>query len=343
MNTDAAVHALIGYGHHGCHEPIQDFFCTACQRKFTARRHTALYRLKASSRRVAQALHAIAEGLSTRAAARVFSTSEATLRRWLARAGRHSQNLHERFLRALHFTHVQLDELRLKLHGVSEMTWLWIACDAGTKLILAFTLGARTQLLAHQLVHDVANRLASNCLPVFSSDGLALYFYALTAHFGAWVQAANARRRTWCVDAHLLYAQVVKRYRRHRIIDVHRHVLLGEPEAFRQALVTHGFSGRVQTAFVERLNLTVRRSLASLARRSWSTAHSTQDLELQFEWWRTIYHFAKPHYSLRLKIETSVGRVRYRSRTPAQAAGLTRRRWSVLEILNCPAPPVAFG
>jgi hypothetical protein len=45
-NTDAAVHALIGYGHHGRHEPIQDFFCKACKRKFTARRHTALYRLQ---------------------------------------------------------------------------------------------------------------------------------------------------------------------------------------------------------------------------------------------------------------------------------------------------------
>jgi hypothetical protein len=178
---------------------------------------------------------------------------------------------------------------------------------------------------------------------VFSSDGLALYFYALTAHFGTWVQAAKERRRTWCVDARLLYAQVVKRYRRHRITDVRRHVLLGQPEAFRQNLISAGFSGRVQTAFIERINLTVRRSLASLARRSWSTARSTQDLALQFDWWRAIYHFVKPHYSLRQKIEVASSRPRYRSRTPAQAAGLTRRRWSVLEVLNCPAPPAAFG
>ncbi len=63
--------------------------------------------------------------------------------------------------------------------------------------------------------------------------------------------------------------------RRYRITDVRRHLLLGEPETFRQGLVTHGFSGRVQTAFIGRLNLTVRRSLASLARRSWCTAHYT--------------------------------------------------------------------
>jgi transposase-like protein len=117
--TDAAVNALIGYGHHGRHEPIQDFFCKACERKFTARRDIPLYRLKASSVRVAQALHAIAEGLSLRAAARVFSTSETTLRSWLSRAGQHSKSLHERFLRVLHLTHVQLDELRLKLYGAA--------------------------------------------------------------------------------------------------------------------------------------------------------------------------------------------------------------------------------
>ncbi len=122
-------------------------------------------------------------------------------------------------------------------------------------------------------------------MPVFSSDGLVLYFYALTAHFGTWVQAANERRRTWCVDARLLYAQVVKQYRRYRITQVRRQVLLGQPDEFRQTLTAQGFSGRVQTAFIERLNLTVRRSLASLARRSWSTAHSTQDLALQFERW----------------------------------------------------------
>ncbi len=41
--TDAAVHALVGCGHHGA-EHIQDFRCQACQTKVSARRNTALYR-----------------------------------------------------------------------------------------------------------------------------------------------------------------------------------------------------------------------------------------------------------------------------------------------------------
>jgi IS1 family transposase len=104
----------------------------------------------------------------------------------------------------LQLTVIQLDELRIKVWGQAEAAWLWVACDARTKLIPAFSLGARTQAFAHQLVHEVAQRLAPGCVPVFSSDGLALYFYVLTAHFGSWVQKADERRRTWTVDCRLL-------------------------------------------------------------------------------------------------------------------------------------------
>lgn len=62
--TDPAMHARVGYGHHGCHDPIQDLYCQACKRKFSVRRHTALYGLKTEPARVAQVWHAVAEGLS---------------------------------------------------------------------------------------------------------------------------------------------------------------------------------------------------------------------------------------------------------------------------------------
>ena len=71
---------------------------------------------------------------------------------------------------------MQLDELQLKLHGAAEAAWLWIACDAITKIISASTLGPRTQAMAQELGHDVARRQALGCLPVFSSptDSTAL-------------------------------------------------------------------------------------------------------------------------------------------------------------------------
>jgi IS1 family transposase len=343
-NADPAVHALVGYGHHGPpDDPIQDLYCQACRRKFTARRHTPLYRLKTPPAQIAQVLYAVAEGLSPCAAARVFNLSETTVRSWITRAGQHSRCLHNRFLRALQLTHVQLDELRLKLHGAADAAWLWVTCDARTKLIPAFQLGPRTQALAHELIHELAARLTPDCLPVFSSDGLALYFYALTAHFGAWVQNLGERHRRWTVNVQLLYAQVIKRYRHRRVAEVRHQVQLGTPEAYRLALRALGFSGRIQTAFIERLNLTPRRSIAGLARRSWSTAHSLSELALQFEWWRAVYHFARPHASLRQLVNdnsTGSARPRYRLRTPAQAAGLVARRWSVQQLLSYPAPPL---
>ena len=87
---------------------------------------------------------------------------------------------------------------------------------------------------------------------------------------GEWAHTIGERRRVWTVQAQRLYAQVIKRYRRRRVAEVWQHVDLGTPDQFRQALRALGLSGLIQTAFIERLYLTIRRSMAGLARRSWS-------------------------------------------------------------------------
>src|SRR3712207_3113797 len=84
--TDAAVHALVGCGHHGA-ERIQDFRCQACQTKISARRDTALYRLKTPTAQISRVLTALAEGLDLAAASRVFGHSQHTVARWLTRGG----------------------------------------------------------------------------------------------------------------------------------------------------------------------------------------------------------------------------------------------------------------
>jgi IS1 family transposase len=58
----------------------------------------------------------------------------------------------------------------------------------------------------------------------------------------------------------------------------------GTREAFCRALVALGWSGRVNTAFVERVNLTLRQSVAALGRRTWSTARGTPHLAAHLEW-----------------------------------------------------------
>jgi hypothetical protein len=197
------------------------------------------------------------------------------------------------------------------------------------------------------VVHDLRGRLAPGCIPVFTSDGLNQYFYALTAHFGHWL--AGQRARQWQVAPGLLYGQVKKIYRRRRLVRV-THVLgCGTPATLKTALQAEGLSGRITTAFIERVNLTVRQSVAALVRRTWATMQAAPQLLVHLEWWRAYYHFVRPHEALRVALEqprTHGGKRqprRYRQRTPAMAAGLTSRRWTVQRLLAIPLSPASVG
>ena len=128
-----------------------------------------------------------------------YSQSRADDKSSRNRAGVHSATLHDRWFRHLQLPHLQLDELRTRLRSRVQVLWLWLALDPQTKLIPVLHLGTRTQHIAHRVVHELRQRLAPGCLPVFTSDGLNLYFYALTAHFGQWVVAVGQRAHRWQV------------------------------------------------------------------------------------------------------------------------------------------------
>ena len=102
------------------------------------------------------------------------------------------------------------------------------------------------------------------------------------------------------------------------------------------ALQSLGLTGKIMTAHVERVNLTLRELIAPLSRRTWSLAQDDQSLWQHIEWGRAYYHFCRYHQSLRLP---TTGSIPYRSRTPAMAAGLARRRWRVNDLLLMPLPP----
>jgi hypothetical protein len=60
------------------------------------------------------------------------------------------------------------------------------------------------------------------------------------------------------------------------------------------ALQRMGLSGRLNTAYIERVNLTVRHGIAALARRTWATAQQSPHLLAHLEWWRAYSHFVRP-------------------------------------------------
>jgi len=347
--TDAQIHALVGDGKHGRAERIQTFRCQACRTTFSARRNTPLYRLKTPSQQIAVVLSALAEGLDLSAAERVFGYRQETITTWLTRAGEHAQILHEHCFRNIHLPHLQLDELRTRLRNAKHVLWLWLAIDPCTKILPVLLLGPRTQHMAHTVIHSLREVLAPGCIPLFTSDGLNLYFYALTAHFGHWREVSRRGRNVnqWQVAAGLIYGQVKKSYRRRKLVRVTHVMRLGTEAALEATLLGLGFTGRLNTAFIERVNLTVRHGVAALARRTWATSQQASQLLAHLEWWRAYYHFVRPHQSLRVALvqpRERGGRLlvqRYRKRTPAMAAGRTHRRWTAQEVLSYPLPPVS--
>ncbi len=203
----------------------------------------------------------------------------------MSRAGEHAQTLHQHYFCNLHLPHLQLDELRTRLRCAKEVLWLWLAIDPLTKLLPVLELGPRTQTMAQLLIHLLRQSLAPGCLPLFTSDGLNFYFYARTAHFGHWLQVDRRGRhvRQWQVDPSLIYGQVKKSYRRRKLVRVLHEMRLGTEDALKVALLGLGLSGWLNTAFIERVNLTVRHGVAALARRTWATAQQSPHLLAHLE------------------------------------------------------------
>ncbi len=94
-----------------------------------------------------------------------------------------------------------------------------------------------------------------------------------------------------------------------------------------------GLHPRIQMAFVERLNLTIRQSVSSLSRRTWSYAQTERAL-----WLRLYYHLVRPHESLALPVPSL--KSRRHPRSPAMALGVTQQLWTVHDLLHSPVPQV---
>jgi transposase-like protein len=319
---DEAVHALVGYGQDG-KQHIQRFRCQACKMTFSCRWGTALYRLKTAESEVEMALWFLSEGVDLAVLVRYSGHAEATVMRWLERAGQHSETWHRLFMVGLAVAVVQLDEIYTRIRGVGKR-WLWLAIDPLSKGILAVHLGHRRAVDAQAVVHEVKHRLRPGALlPAFLTDGLRAYFDALTAHFGHWMP--GVRKAHW---------ELVKRRERKHVVQTLRRTVIGQPRALVQRLVECGLSGRIQTAFIERVNLTLRRGVSLLARRTWSLAQSEAHLLRHVQWWQAYYHLVRTHQALALPLPGLTQRCR--QRTPAMALGLTDHVWTVGEFLRTP-------
>jgi IS1 family transposase len=344
--------------------PWRQFHCTACQGYFLETHGTIFHGKQAAVELIVRVLACLAEGLGIRATARVFEVAPNTVLQWLAEAAEHLRAFCAYFLCDLHLEQLQLDELYavlrdLKAGEISEAAaiarlerspnWVWTAMDPKSKLLVVVDVGTRTLAMAQRVVHQVTRMLAPGCVPLFMTDGLKDYGTALLTHFGHWIQPERRQNKgptpkpRWMPLPELLYAQVVKSYRRRRIVGVKHRVVFGTRLAIEQVLAVCGWT--INTSFVERLNLDIRQRVAAIGRRVNTICQGEAGLRDQLVLFQTYHNFVVPHASLCQALAIpepthGTGSTRlWRPCTPAMAAGLTDHVWSLKEVLFYRVPP----
>jgi len=344
--------------------PWRQLHCLGCHGFFPEHHGTMFHGKQAAVELIVRVLACLAEGLGIRATARVFEVDPNTVLHWLVEAAEQLRTFSAYFLCEVHINQLQLDELyavlrEVKAGEISEDEaitrlerspyWVWTAMDPESKLLVGIDVGTRTLEMAQCVVHQVVQVVAPNCVPLCLTDGLKDYGTAFLTHFGYWRQPERRHdngplpKPRWMPLPELLYAQVVKSYRRRRIVGVNYRVVFGTMERIQQVLLACG--RKINTAFVERLNLDIRQRVAAVGRRVNTLCQGEDGLQHQLVLFKSYHNFVLPHASLRQPLlipepTNGSGSARvWRPCTPAIAAGLTDHVWTLKEVLLFRVPP----
>ncbi|MGZ3643602.1 MAG: hypothetical protein ACXVCM_07090 [Ktedonobacteraceae bacterium] len=292
-NTDAQIHALVGDGKHGQAEPIQTFRCQACRTTFSARRDTPLYRLKTPSQKARHGPLSVGRGAGCfrRRTGRRATVSPPSPPGSLVQVGmlRSSMSAPSVISGSLTSSWTNCAPGCATPHRCCGSGWPWIPA----RRLFRCSVWVRAPNIWPTWFFTPCDRpwllVASRSLPVTASITTSM---RLSAHFGQWLTLACRGRhiRRWQVAPSLIYGQVKKSYRRRKLVRVSQVMRLGTEAALKAALQELGLSGRLNTAFIERVNLTVRHGVAALARRTWATSQQASQLLAHLEWWRAYYH-----------------------------------------------------
>src|SRR2546428_3580576 len=322
-HPDCPYRGWVGWGNlsangHPSGGPGRQLYCTACDGYFLETHGTLFHGKRVTPDLLVWAVGALAEGLGIRAVARVFEVDPNTVLLWLVEVADQATAFSRYCLHDVRVTQVQLDELCALLRAVqagevSEAEaiprlshspyWVWGAIDPVTKVLLAIDVGERTLAMAQRVVHQVTKVLAPGCVPLFLTDGFKAYTTALLTHYGQWVQPARrqatgaAPKPRWMPLPGLLYAQVVKTVRRRHLVQVKHRVVFGTLERVKHVLAACGW--QINTAFVERLNLTIRQHVAAVGRRGTTLCKHDAGVPQRMRLYLGYYNFFLPHTLLR--------------------------------------------
>ena len=314
---------------------------------------------------IVRVLACLAEGLGIRATARVFEVDPNTVLHWLVEAAEQLRAFSAYFLCEVHVRQLQLDELYAVLREVKtgELSedeaikrlerspyWVWTAMDPESKLLLVIDVGTRTLEMAQRVVHQVVQVLAPGCVPLFLTDGLKDYGTAFLTHFGHWMQPERRQDKGPSAQTALDAAARVALRAGGEVLPAH-----GASWASSTGWCLAPWSGcsrslsacgrKINTAFVERLNLDIRQRVAAVGRRVNTLCQGEDGLRQQLAVYHAYYNFCLPHASLRQPLlvpepTNGSGSAKvWRPCTPAMAAGLTDHVWTLQEVLLFRVPP----
>jgi hypothetical protein len=124
-------------------------------------------------------------------------------------------------------------------------------------------------------------------------------------------------------------------------VGVKHQVVFGARETIESMLAKRGW--KINTAFIERLNLDLRQHVAAIGRRVNTLCTHEAGMRQQLALFHTYHNFVLPHASLHLPLSDAIHGTgsgkRWQQRTPAMAAGLTDRVWNLREVLMYRVPP----
>lgn len=261
-----------------------------------------------------QILAMLCEGSSMRSISRVADVSINTVTKMLEDAGEACLALHDSQVRNVRASRIQCDEIwsfcYAKAKNVETAAaapanagdvWTWTALDADSKLITSYYVGDRSSLSAITLMDDLRGRLANRVQ--LTTDGHKAYLEAVEGAFGGDVDYAMLVKLYGATPG-----GVTGRYSPAECIGARKDRIDGTPDP-----------KHVSTSYVERQNLTMRMSMRRFTRLtnafSKKLGNHIHALALYF----AFYNFCRIHKTTKV--------------TPAMAAGITDRLWSLEDIV----------
>jgi len=312
----------------GVHDRSEQLYkCHDCGSTFSANKGTVFAGLHYPVWVVVLVLTLLAYGCPPAAIVVAFRIDERTLRDWQAKAGEQGKRVQAQIVcnGRVELGQVQADELRVKTQ--QGTAWIATAMSVFPRLFVwAEVSPHRNKQLVRRLMDKVAQAARSTVAPILVAvDGFAAYPKALRAALHTKLHTGKQGRPKHIPWPHVHIVQVVKSRQGRQLKQVQRRLVQGAWHmVYALIAMSQVGAGTINTAYIERLNATLRARMPTLVRRTRSLARSLQRLETEIFWTGVVYNFCTVHTSL--------------DATPAMAADLTDHVWSVEELLRLGSP-----